>query len=355
MQIAFPSASSEDKSMLNIYSIFNSYLESSLSWFNLLPWNTLLSWHSRFSAEMTTIWLVVVFVVLSSLELHLPKHERPRENVAQSYQTNLGLFAFNSAVISILSLSSVLILTESFPGKGLLSVFSNSVLKAVLSFLLLDLFLYLWHRVCHRFDSLWMFHKVHHNDPYINVSTAFRVHLVELVMTGILKSLYIIALGIDKKIVLAYEAVYTAFVMFHHTNMSFRGEKLLGYLFITPYLHRSHHSKERKEHDSNYGAIFSIWDRLMRTTKAVEPAAIGIKGDSPQNLSGLIKFGFKAISPAANAPAKGVSVNVHTMIAEAAYYKAEKRSFSPGFELYDWLEAKKEICRQVYGNNCASC
>ncbi len=316
--------------------------------------DTRFSWQALLTGEMATILMVLVFAILSNLELDSPKLDQPRDRLTKSYQTNLGMFVFNNILVSILSISSLLILIDRYSGTGLLSTLSSPVLKAVLSFLLLDLFLYLWHKACHSFDGLWMFHKVHHNDPYINVSTAFRIHLVELIITGILKAIYVVSLGIDKKALLVYETVYPFFVMFHHANTSFRGESLLGHLVVTPYLHRLHHSKDRKEHDSNYGAIFSLWDRLLGTLKKAEPAEIGIKGDSPQTLLGLIKFGFTVPAPVPAVPSRGIGVNINAMIAEAAYYKAERRSFSPGYELYDWLEAKKEICRQVYGKNCAN-
>lgn len=322
--------------MLSLFTSITHFIESGFSW------------HTLVSGEMAAICLVFVFAILSNLERHAPKVERSHSRLVQSYRTNLGMFAFNSILFSFLSVSSLFFMTEGYFGNGLLNAIPSPVLKGVLSFLLLDLLLYLWHKACHSFDSLWLFHRVHHNDPYINVSTAFRIHLVELMVTSILKAAYIILLGIDKTVVLAYEAVYPFFVMFHHANISFRGEALLGHLVITPYLHRAHHSKERKEHDSNYGAIFSLWDRLLGTMILVEPAEIGIKGDSPQTLWGLIKFGFKASAPVAPVSARGI--NIDAMIAEAAYYRAEKRSFSPGNELYDWLEAKKEIISQVYGN-----
>lgn len=324
--------------MLNLFTSIAHYIESSFSW------------HTLVSGEMATVSLIFVFAILSNLELHAPKLEQSRKQLAQSYRTNLGLFAFNSILFSLLSVASVFIMADSYSGKGLLNAISSPVLKAALSFALLDLLLYLWHKACHSFDGLWIFHRVHHNDPCINVSTAYRIHLGELLLTSLLKVVYVALLGIDKGIVLIYETVSPFFVMFHHANISFRGEKLVGYLVITPYLHRSHHSKERKEHDSNYGAIFSLWDRLLGTMKLVEPVEIGIKGDSPQTLWGLVKFGFNVTAPVP-VPASGISVNIHAMIAEAAYYKAEKRSFSPGYEVYDWLEAKKEIIRQVYGKN----
>jgi len=78
-------------------------------------------------------------------------------------------------------------------------------METLLSFLLLDLMLYVWHKASHRFDCLWMFHKVHHNDPYLNVSTAFRIHIAELLIIIALKVVYIITLGVDKTMVLTNE------------------------------------------------------------------------------------------------------------------------------------------------------
>jgi len=154
-------------------------------------------------------------------------------------------------------------------------------------------------------------------------------------------------LGIDKSMVLINETLLTLFVMFHHTNSSFHGEKRLGKIIIAPYLHRAHHSTERNEHDNNYGAVFSIWDRLFGTLTELEPAEIGIKNNSPQTALRLVKFGFTQKNPV---PVYELGLNLKSMIAEAAYYKAEKRAFMPGNELCDWLEAKREIIRMVYGD-----
>ncbi len=82
--------------------------------------------------------------------------------------------------------------------------------------------------------------------------------------------------------VLTSEAIMTLFIMFHHTNISFQGEKRLGNVIIVPSLHRTHHSTQRSEHDSNYGAVLSLWDRLFGTLSELKPAEIGIKGSSPQ-------------------------------------------------------------------------
>ncbi|MEC4748270.1 sterol desaturase family protein [Methylomicrobium sp. Wu6] len=316
------------------------------------------------SGDWPFICVVLGFSLLAFVEFQRPKIPlRPKQHI-NAYRVNLGLFALNSLLMSALSIAGLLLALEHFSGRGLLNGMRSPVWRALMSFLLLDFLLYAWHRICHQFDGLWMFHKVHHSDPYLNVSTAFRIHIAELIITTVLKSAYIILLGIDKTVVFAYETVYPLFVMFHHTNIAFVGEKWLGQVIVTPCLHRTHHSIERKEHDSNYGAIFSIWDRLFLSRKEVEPTAVGIKIAAPQSVWGLVKFGFVNTAPPMPAPAyaRRVSVNIHAMIAEAAYYKAEKRAFSPGYELYDWLEAKKEILRQVngkerstQGDRCMNC
>jgi len=306
-----------------------------------------LTWLSSLSGELATFALLIAFVVLSVLELSCPKRKLSLHQSRRSYQTNVSLFVFNSIVISLLSATPLLAMANRYADRGLLSYISDPALKALLSFVLLDLMLYWWHKASHRFDCLWMFHKVHHNDPYLNVSTSFRIHILELLIITVLKAAYVIVLGVSQTMVLTNEALFTLFIMFHHTNISFCGEKLLSRIIIVPYLHRAHHSTERKEHDTNYGAIFSIWDRLFGTLAELEPEKIGIKYRSPQTAFGLIKFGFILEKPA---PVYQAGLDIKSMIAEAAYYKAEKRAFKPGNELRDWLEAKREIIRMVYGD-----
>lgn len=312
-----------------------------------------LIWLSSMPGKLATSILLIVFVALSALEFFRPKRRLPAKPLRRSYQTNIGLFMFNSIVISLLSATPLLMLAERYSDRGLLSHIDNPGWKALLSFLLLDLMLYCWHRVSHSFDGLWMFHKVHHNDPYLNVSTAFRLHIVELLIITVLKAAYIILLGVDQMLVLINETLLTLFIMFHHGNISFPGEKHFGRVIVVPYLHRTHHSTERSEHDTNYGAVFSIWDRLFGTLSEREPLEIGIKNSSPQTVFGLVKFGFTSANPEP-VPAYELDASLKSMIAEAAYYKAEKRAFKPGNELRDWLEARREIIRMVYGDkhNC---
>ncbi|MCK9394538.1 MAG: sterol desaturase family protein [Methylobacter sp.] len=309
-----------------------------------------LTWLSSMSGKLAALSLIIVFGILSALEFSFPKRRLSLKPLRRSYQTNISLFIFNSLVISVVSATPLLLVADRYSDRGLLSYVEGAAWKGLLSFVLLDLLLYCWHRISHNFDGLWMFHKVHHNDPYLNVSTAFRLHIVELLIITALKSAYIVLLGVDKTMVLTNETLLTLFIMFHHSNISFRGEKRLGQVIISPYLHRAHHSTERCEHDANYGAVFSIWDRLFGTFAELEPVEIGINNSSPQTVLGLVKLGFTATANPTPAPTYEPDLNLKSMIAEAAYYKAEKRAFKPGNELRDWLEAKREIIRMVYGD-----
>lgn len=298
--------------------------------------------------ELATVFLFGLFCLLSYFEFNSPREQLPLKPLRLSYKTNIGLLIFNSLLMSLLSVSSLFIIAQHYSGQGLLRYLPNPALQAILSFLTLDLLLYFWHRACHQFSGLWMFHRVHHNDLYLNTSTAFRIHFLELLFTNLLKAAYIIILGIDQLLVLINETLMTIFIMFHHSNISFKGEKLLGRVFIVPYLHLTHHSTERSEHDRNYGAALSLWDRLLGTLAETSPAAVGIKESSPQDFIRLITFGFSRLTSPDTQP---VPANLDNMIAEAAYYRAEKRNFMPGYELIDWLEAKKEIIKLIYCDN----
>ncbi|MGR9085886.1 MAG: sterol desaturase family protein [Gammaproteobacteria bacterium] len=299
--------------------------------------------------DSASLFLLMFFLMMSLLESYFPERKM-KAAWRFSYRINLSLLLFNSAVLSMLSVSTLMILAEKYSDGGLLSAISNPVGKALLAFLGLDLMLYLWHRATHHLDCLWMFHKVHHSDLNVNVSTAFRLHFLEVTITAALKALYIVLLGIDGTLVLVNETLLALYIMFHHSNISLPGERLIGRLFIVPSLHRLHHSDLRHEHDTNYGAVFSLWDRLFGTLAEHDPADVGLP-QSPQDFLGLLKYGFRRNVVSSTLPGLPTA-NVHEMIAEAAYYKAKSRGFLPGHDLGDWLEAENEIAQKISALTC---
>ncbi|WP_333688812.1 sterol desaturase family protein [Methylococcus capsulatus] len=288
--------------------------------------------------------ILLTFAVLMAAEVRLGRGGRANPSVRKSYRTNLSLFLFNDLLMSALSVSSLLILAERHTGGGLLAGVSNPWLRGLLALLLLDLVLYCWHWASHRLSWLWLFHKVHHSDRSMNVTTGFRLHFAEVLLTVLVKAGFIVITGVHAAQVLLSEALITLAVLFHHADVSFPGERRLGRLFVVPSLHRVHHSALRSEHDRNYGALFSFWDRLFGTLLEVRPAQIGLREVDALGFVETLKFGFTYAYGSTPLPLRLHSgQSLEPMIAEAAYFRAEKRGFMPGFEMFDWLAAEREI------------
>jgi sterol desaturase/sphingolipid hydroxylase (fatty acid hydroxylase superfamily) len=145
----------------------------------------------------------------------------------------------------------------------------------VLSFLLMDLTFYWWHVANHRVPLLWRFHNVHHIDPDLDVSTAFRFHFGEVALSSAFRVLQIGAIGLSAPAFAVYELVFQANTLFHHSNVRLpvAFERLLNLVLVTPRMHGVHHSQERAETDSNYSVVFSWWDRLHGSRSRDVPQA----------------------------------------------------------------------------------
>lgn len=158
-------------------------------------------------------------------------------------------------------------------------------LAAVAAFLLLDLSFYYWHRLNHRVPFLWRFHNVHHFDPDLDVSTAFRFHFGEIALSAGLRVVQVVLIAPSVWTFAAYEVVFQANTLFHHSNvrLPIRLERVLNRLLVTPRMHGIHHSQVQRETNSNYGVVFPWWDRLHRTLGLNVPQSgvvIGVPGYS---------------------------------------------------------------------------
>ena len=162
--------------------------------------------------------------------------------------------------------------------------------------LLLDLWMYAWHRLNHRVPSLWRLHRVHHADAQMDVTTASRFHTGEIVLSSVLRVGVIVGLGVYAWELVLYETVMFAVVQFHHANLRLpRGlDRALRAVIATPAMHQIHHSRWQPETDSNYGSLFSWWDRLFRSFRLRSDGStvhLGLDGfDTPEHesLRGLL-------------------------------------------------------------------
>ena len=141
-------------------------------------------------------------------------------------------------------------------------------LYVVLGVLLLDFFgAYLAHFVEHKVKPLWMVHLVHHTDHKVDTTTANRHHPLESMIRFSFTLLGVFVVGAPIAIVMLYQSMSLIFTQFTHANikMNKKVDKALSYIIISPDMHKVHHHNMLPYTDSNYGNIFSIWDRVFGT------------------------------------------------------------------------------------------
>lgn len=147
----------------------------------------------------------------------------------------------------------------------------------IISFLALDFFGgWLVHIAEHKVHFLWRFHIIHHSDNNVDVTTGLRHHPVESVLRGLFFFMGIFFSGAPMYAVMIFQTLLVLSTAFTHANISMPGwlDKILGYILVSPNMHKVHHHWKQPFTDSNYGAIFSIWDRLLGTYKKLDPKQI---------------------------------------------------------------------------------
>jgi sterol desaturase/sphingolipid hydroxylase (fatty acid hydroxylase superfamily) len=200
----------------------------------------------------------------------------------------------NNVITFLLQISAVFAVVLSYSPSSSYFISLPIVAQALLGVLILDFGIWVWHRLNHIMPFLWVFHKCHHTETYLNASSALRFHIGELLLSVVWKSLILILIGIPLWVFLLSEFLLTLFALFHHANikLSEKTRIWLELLIITPYLHRVHHSEIRSEHDTNYGVILSLWDRIFGTLHTVVPHKIGLKNVSDKNIITFLLFPF---------------------------------------------------------------
>ena len=210
-----------------------------------------------------------ILIIMAILEYFLPRRNVDAKRKLR-WTNNIGIVILDSVIVRVLlptTTIAVAIYAENL-NYGIFNLISVPYfLSLILSILLLDALIYGQHVVFHKAHWLWRFHRMHHSDTHIDVTTGIRFHPVEIVMSLLIKFAAIVTFGIPALAVLTFEIVLNATAMITHSNLKLpvRLDKLLRWLFVTPDMHRIHHSVHRFETDSNYGFNLSVWDRLFGT------------------------------------------------------------------------------------------
>jgi sterol desaturase/sphingolipid hydroxylase (fatty acid hydroxylase superfamily) len=215
-------------------------------------------------------------------------------------------FTITSIVVNFL-MAFILLWTSNWTADnhfGILQLASgiNPWIFLIIGLLLLDLIgAYLVHFVEHKVKFLWRFHLVHHSDLWVDTTTANRHHPGESVIRFVFTTLAVVLVGAPMWMVFLYQSASVVLSQFNHANVSLPVsiDKMLSYIIVSPDMHKVHHHYVLPHTDSNYGNIFSIWDRLFGTFSTIkrEDIVYGIdthmEVDKNNSVINLLKIPFQ--------------------------------------------------------------
>jgi sterol desaturase/sphingolipid hydroxylase (fatty acid hydroxylase superfamily) len=223
--------------------------------------------HNVRMIAMAAAGLVFVLLLLMERIFPLRMTKRPVVNrlIINIIVTALSFTAGAFIVKPVVENAMILVAGRPF---GLLQLGNlPNYMKVILGFLLMDLTYYYWHRANHTVSFLWRFHNIHHIDPDMDVSTSFRFHFGEVILSALFRGFQISLLGISVFTYAVFEIVFQFSTMFHHSNIKLplALERVLNMVIVTPRMHGIHHSSYKPETNSNYSVVFRWWDYLNRS------------------------------------------------------------------------------------------
>jgi sterol desaturase/sphingolipid hydroxylase (fatty acid hydroxylase superfamily) len=220
--------------------------------------------------------LLLFWIIEGAIPLIQPAYKRTKLRHAG---VNLGFTLMHLVIHTFLAV--LIVLLSDWCGRqgfGLVYWTNAGIGTTILiSFLVLDFFGgWLVHLTEHKLGWLWRFHLVHHADNNVDVTTGLRHHPVESVLRGLFFFAGILLSGAPMYAVMLFQTALIIATAFTHANISLprRLDSALSWILVSPNMHKVHHHWQQPFTDSNYGAMFSLWDRLLGTYRKLEPANI---------------------------------------------------------------------------------
>jgi len=267
------------------------------------------------SSVATVAWILTAMTLVALVEAILPLHARGSwhrahvgPNLALTFITFATSLVFNLALVSVL-------VTLDARQVGLLHFLPLPPLaRAAVAVVVLDLSFYVAHRAMHSCPGFWRFHAVHHSDPAVDVTTTIRQHPGETVIRYGFMAAFAIVFGTPPGAFAVYRVWSALNGLLEHANLRVPGrlDTVLSSVVTTPNMHKVHHSRRGVETNTNYGNIFSIFDRLCATfTPSVRGTRItygldGFDEAALQSTVGLLALPFRERGepiPSATVPA----------------------------------------------------
>ncbi len=216
-------------------------------------------------------FFAVLFLLLLLVQWKFPLRQQHFSKLCRLFR-NL-LFSVPGFALARISLVPIPLMTAVWAADhrfGLLNLLPiPRWLGVVVGVLVMDYAYWWWHVGLHLVPTLWRFHNVHHSDLDMDVSTATRFHLGEVILSVPFRVLTVAALGIDFWALVVFELMFESANLFEHSNwrLPIALERILNHLLVTPRMHGIHHSIVQRETNSNWGTVFCWWDQLHRTLR----------------------------------------------------------------------------------------
>ena len=275
---------------------------------------------SAVSTSLTTIAsILAAMAVVALIEAAIPLHPRGQgnrahlgPNLALTFVTFATNMVFNAGVV-------VTLVWLQARGVGLLHWFSlPPLLTGAVVLVVLDFSFYVAHTAMHASPALWRVHSVHHSDWAVDVTTTIRQHPGEGVVRYVFMGAFAFALGAPPDAFGVYRLVSVLSGLLNHANIRVprRLDTVLSLVLGTPNMHKVHHSRAKHQTNTNYGTIFSLFDRIFGTfTPTAQGVSVvyGLNGfDDPatQSTRGLLGIPFRRGSASGGTPVPAQDVAV---------------------------------------------
>jgi sterol desaturase/sphingolipid hydroxylase (fatty acid hydroxylase superfamily) len=244
---------------------------------------------------ITFFWIIESGIPLFKFKYHKWQH------AFINFFFTITTILINFSLAFLLFKSSVLV-SENHFGLIYWLHLDNLWLQAIIGLLFMDLIgAYTAHYVQHKTKPLWRYHLIHHTDTWIDTTSANRHHPGESVIRFFFTILAILIVGAPIWLFFLYQSLSVFLSQFNHANMRMPKniDKWISYVIVSPDMHKIHHHYKLPYTDSNYGNIFSIWDRLFGTFMVMprEELIYGVdthmKAEENNNLKNLLVIPFQ--------------------------------------------------------------
>ena len=257
-------------------------------------------WVSGYEMGIRASAFGAVVLLMAVWEIAAPRRPLVRSKAAR-WGNNLALVALNGIIVRVLfpaGAVGVAVFAEG-RGWGLLGLVALPPwLEGSLAIIALDLVVWTQHVLVHAIPVLWRLHRVHHADPDYDLTTGARFHPLEIVLSMVIKFGSIVLIGPAVVAVILFEVLLNATSMFNHGNVRLPAalDRGLRLVFVTPDMHRVHHSVEDDETNSNFGFNLTWWDFLFGTAHLPDhwPKRYGtVEFQPPEDYLGQLAYPFR--------------------------------------------------------------